>query len=71
MLRGRWKLIDNWRRLLAELVIVAVAVGVGVALAVDNWNEVRKERVAERDYLRGIAADLEDSANRGRTAAMP
>lgn len=60
MIRRRWKLKENWRRLLAELVIVAV--GVGVALAVDNWNEVRKERIAERDYLRGIAADLEDSA---------
>lgn len=63
--------MDNWRRLLAELVIVAV--GVGVALAVDNWNEVRKERIAERDYLRGIAADLEDSASaleRTREAAL-
>ena len=60
MISTRWKLKENWRLLLAELVIIAV--GVGVALAVDNWNETRKERVAERDYLRGIAADLEASA---------
>jgi hypothetical protein len=60
LIRTRWKLKENWRRLLAELVIVAV--GVGVALAVDNWNETRKELVAERDYLQGITADLNASA---------
>jgi uncharacterized membrane protein len=60
MIRTRWKVKENWRRLLAELVIIAV--GVGVALTVDNWNETRKERIAEREYLRGIAADLEETA---------
>lgn len=60
MIRGGWKLTENWRRLLAELVVIAV--GVGIALAVDNWNEARKERIAEREYLRGIATDLEASA---------
>ena len=71
MITTRWKIKENWRRLLAELVIVAV--GVGVALAVDNWNETRKELVAERDYLRGIAADLKASAKsleRTRKAAI-
>ena len=71
MITSRWKIKENWRRLLAEL--VTVAVGVGVALAVDNWNETRKEHAAERDYLRGIAADLEASARgleRSRSAAI-
>jgi hypothetical protein len=57
LITSRWKIKENWRRLLAELVIVAV--GVGVALAVDNWNETRKELAAEREYLLGIAADLQ------------
>jgi hypothetical protein len=60
MITTRWKVKENWVRLLAELVIIAV--GVGIALTVDNWNETRKERIAEREYLRGIAADLEESA---------
>lgn len=60
MITNRWKIRENWRGLLAELVIIAV--GVGVALAVDNWNETRKELVAEREYLLGIAADLKASA---------
>ena len=61
MTNTRWKVKENWRRLLAELVIIAV--GVGLALAVDNWNEARKERITEREYLRGIAADLEESVS--------
>lgn len=71
MINTRWRVSENWRRLLAELVIIAV--GVGLALAVDNWNEGRKERIAEREYLRGIAADLEESVirlERARDAAM-
>ncbi len=71
MISTRWKISENWRRLLAELVIISV--GVGLALAVDNWNDARKERVAERQYLRGIAADLEKSVvslQRARDAAI-
>lgn len=71
MITTRWKIKENWRRLLAELVIVAV--GVGVALAVDNWNETRKELVAEHEYLLGIAADLkasEQSLESTRNAAI-
>lgn len=71
MIREHWKIGENWRRLLAELIVVAV--GVMVALAVDNWNEVRKERIVEREYLAGIAADLESSAvwlERTREAAL-
>ena len=56
VLGAKWKLTEHWRRLLAELVIIAV--GVGVALAVDNWNDVRKERQLESEYLEGIAEDL-------------
>jgi hypothetical protein len=70
MISTRWKITENWRRLLAELVIIAV--GVGLALTMDNWNEARKERIAEREYLRGIAADLEESVvglKRSRDAA--
>lgn len=56
LLPTRWRLQEHWRRLLAEFVIIAV--GVGVALAVDNWNDVRKERLLEAEYLAGIAEDL-------------
>ena len=60
MIMNRWRASENWRHLLAELVVIAV--GVGLALTVDNWNELRKERIAEREYLRGIATDLEEAA---------
>lgn len=60
MITSRWKIKENWRQLLTELVIVAV--GVGVALAVDNWNERRKEHITEHEYLQGITADLQASA---------
>lgn len=56
LLPTRWRLKEHWRRLLAEFVIIAV--GVGVALAVDNWNDVRKERQLESEYLAGISEDL-------------
>jgi len=71
MIREKWKIGENWRRLLAELIVVAV--GVMVALAVDNWNETRKEHIIEREYLAGIVADLEtsaDSLEKTRAAAI-
>ena len=60
MIGERWKIGKNWRRLFAEFVVVAI--GVMVALAVDNWNEDRKERILEGEYLAGIIADLDASA---------
>jgi hypothetical protein len=36
-----------------------IAVGVFLALAADNWNDHRKERQLEQDFLDGIALDLE------------
>ena len=71
MIGTRWKVTENWRRLLAEFVVITV--GVGLALAVQNWNEHRKERIAERQYLLSIAADLEESAeglHRSRDTAI-
>lgn len=57
MLNKRWRIKEHWRRLLAEFFVIAV--GVLTAMAVDNWNDTRRERVLEAEYLVGIAADLE------------
>lgn len=51
----------DWGYALRELAIVFL--GVLVALAVDNWNERRVERVREREYLARLADDVvRDSA---------
>ena len=60
MIPQTWKIRQHWRRLLAEFVVIAI--GVMAALAVDNWNDDRKDRIAEREYLDGIAADLQSTA---------
>jgi hypothetical protein len=70
MIPQTWKIRQHWRRLLAEFLVIAI--GVMAALAVDNWNDARKDRIAEREYLAGIAADLRTTAEdlaRSRTAA--
>jgi hypothetical protein len=54
---------DRWftPRVLGELIIVVV--GVLIALAVDSWNEGRREKDQEAKYLSGILLDLRsDSA---------
>jgi hypothetical protein len=55
-----WKIQQHWRRLFVEFVVIAI--GVMAALAVDNWNDERKERMAEQEYLAGIAIDLQSTA---------
>lgn len=52
--------VETFRR--AALEVVVIALGVFAALAVDNWNEARKERQLEIDFLDGIALDLEINA---------
>jgi hypothetical protein len=51
------KLRLNWRYGLGEFFIVVL--GVLVALWVDNWNNDRKDRVLEREYVSSLIADLE------------
>jgi hypothetical protein len=48
---------DTLRRALFEAAVIAV--GVFLALAADNWNDDRKDRQLEQDFLDGIALDLE------------
>lgn len=48
---------NTFHRALIEAVVVAV--GVFFALAADNWNDTRKERQLEQDFLAGIALDLQ------------
>ena len=40
--------------------ILLVMIGILLALQVNNWNETRKERALELDYLIGIKNDLEN-----------
>jgi hypothetical protein len=42
----------------AVLEFLVIALGVFAGLAADNWNEARRERGLEREYLAGIAQDL-------------
>jgi hypothetical protein len=60
MILQTWKIRQHWGRLLAEFVVIAI--GVMAALAVDNWNDERKDRAAEKEYLNGIATDLRSTA---------
>jgi len=39
--------------------IILVVIGILFALQIDNWNDQRKERVKELDYLKAIKNDLE------------
>jgi hypothetical protein len=53
--------IDVWltaRRAVLEFLVIAL--GVFAGLAADNWNEARRERALEREYLGGIALDLRE-----------
>jgi len=40
--------------------ILLVVIGVLIALQINNWNEDRKERVLEDDYLAKISLNIED-----------
>ena len=39
--------------------IVLVVIGILIALSINNWNEFRKERIVEKDYLSRIKLDLQ------------
>lgn len=47
---------QNWFTVLLEVLIVVV--GIFLGLQVDAWNEVRKDRVREAEYLQRIDAEL-------------
>jgi hypothetical protein len=55
---------DTFRRAVIETVVIAV--GVFVALAADNWNEDRKDRQLEQQFLEGVALDLTVNSERIR-----
>lgn len=38
--------------------IVLVVIGILIALQINNWNEIRKERLKERAYLERLKADI-------------
>jgi hypothetical protein len=50
---------QHWTSVCIELAIVVL--GVFIGLQVDNWNDGRKAAGREQAYLRGIAADLDES----------
>ena len=39
--------------------IVLVVLGILIALQINNWNENRKDRILEKEYLTRIKSDLE------------
>lgn len=53
---GRAIAHQNWSTLLLELLVVIV--GIFLGLQVDGWNERRKERQEESQYLQKLADDL-------------
>lgn len=60
MILKAWEIQQHQRRL-AEVGVIAI--GMMAALAVDNRNDERKDRMAEQQYLEGIAADLQSTAD--------
>jgi hypothetical protein len=38
--------------------IVLVVLGILIALSINNWNQLRKQNVAEKEFLEGIKTDL-------------
>ena len=48
---------QHWTGVFIELVIVVL--GVFIGLQVNNWNEARKDRAREQEYLQRIYADLQ------------
>lgn len=39
--------------------IILVVIGILIALSINNWNEQRKQNIAEKEFTRGIKNDLE------------
>ncbi len=48
---------QSWLTLVLELVVVVV--GIFLGLQVDSWNEARKDRVLEQQYLASLKADFQ------------
>ncbi len=53
--------IQNWTAVAIDFVIVVVGVFIGIQ--VSNWNDVRKERMLEREYLQRLSSDIGLSAD--------
>jgi hypothetical protein len=52
---------DTFRRAVLETMVIAI--GVFAAIAADNWNDDRKDRLLEQQFLESIALDLTKNAN--------
>ena len=55
---------QNWFAVVLDFLIVVV--GIYVGLQVDNWNEDRKSRIEEQDYLLRLAEDIDGSMAQGQ-----
>jgi hypothetical protein len=56
---------QNWFTVFLEILIVVV--GIFIGLQVDDWNEVRKDRVREADYLQRIDVELAEDISEFET----
>ncbi len=43
--------------------IILVVIGILIALSINNWNESRKQDIAEKEFITGIRHDLEQDLN--------
>jgi len=50
---------QNWFTVLLEIVILVV--GIFIGLQVDDWNQARKDRIEERDFIARLHSDMEAS----------
>jgi len=57
---------QNWITVFLEILIVVV--GIFLGLQVDDWNEVRKDRVREAEYLQRIDVELAEDITEFETA---
>ncbi len=48
---------QSWLTVVLELVVVVV--GIFLGLQVDSWNEARKDRVLEQQYVASLKADFQ------------
>jgi hypothetical protein len=66
LLRRIMKHVDeqNWFAVLLDFLIVVV--GIFVGLQVDNWNEERKARAEEQEYLARLSEDAAGSLEQGQ-----
>ncbi len=46
----------KWREYLIEMIVIIA--GILLAIALNNWNEERKSRILEQNYLKGIQDDF-------------